>query len=459
MRLALDEFLAQQEGGKILFLGREELFTHKESQRFLKKYAIELTTILDDSVIAVIEHHRLNPVEEDISYEAYDRKLPLYKLEEFERLLSHFMEDDQVLMSLKLSNDQKRIYTLINNSHISDQLFIKLIEIYKWSQDEEEDNNEDRGVVIATLRRFLEYKPNEEDLLYSPLTLKKLIGESEDPDLLYALLSFPNYKFMQKGKQWIRLREVIATNLAIDDRGIQKLLRFRNKKIDFYLAANRSLPIEILESFLERESQEIDEALASNSSIGDDIFKQLLSRAKSVQQILLAYQSIDSDRLKLIEESAVAEEIYPLLGQNPKLSKAVIAKLLRDDNAQVVAQLSSNISLSAQDIRHLFQTKSKEIYRSLGANSSTPRDILETLFESYQEESEILQSLASNINTPIEILTQLFERDIYVINEQLAANPSTPLKLLNILKIDTRLRNALTINKTFTDNITRELGL
>lgn len=237
MKLALDEFLLQQEGGKILFLGREELFSHHESQRFLKKYAIELTTILDDSVVAVVEHHRLNPVEEDISYEAYDRQLPLYKLEEFERLLSHSMEDDQVLMSLKLSHDQKRIYRLITNTHISDQLFVKLLEIYKWSKDEEEDNNEDRDVVIATLRRFLDYKPNEEDLLYSSLSLKKLIEESEDPNLLHALLNFPNYQFMQKNKQWIGLREVIATNPFINDRIIQKLLRFRDTKIDFYLAS------------------------------------------------------------------------------------------------------------------------------------------------------------------------------------------------------------------------------
>ena len=64
---------------------------------------------------AVIEHHRLNPVEEDISYEAYDQNIPLYRLEDFERLLSHTLVDDQVLMGLKLSNALTGNKTFTNN--------------------------------------------------------------------------------------------------------------------------------------------------------------------------------------------------------------------------------------------------------------------------------------------------------------------------------------------------------
>jgi len=67
--------------------------------------------------------------------------------------------------------------------------------------------------------------------------------------------------------------------------------------------------------------------------------------------------------------------------------------------------------------------------------------------------------MASNPSTPVVILRELFDPNIYEINEKLVANPSLPIELLNILKIDTRLRNALTSNKTFTDSITKRLGL
>lgn len=459
MKLPLDEFLSQKQDTKILFLGREELFTHQESQKFLKKYNIELTTKLDNSVVGVVAHHRLNPVEEEISCEAYDRKIPLYKLEDFERLLSHSMEDDQILMSLKLSNDQKRLHTLISNEHISDTFFIKLIEMYTWSKNEEEDKNEDRGVVIATLRRFLDYKPNEEDLLYSPLSLKKLIGESQDPHLLKALLSFPNYKFMQKGKKWTRLREVIATSPYIDDSTIQKLLRFRDKKIDFYLAANSAVPLSVLQDLLERGMSDIDEALASNMAIDDTLFEKLLKRDESAQQILLAYQSIDNKRMEMIEQRGLSVELYIILGQNQNLSESVIEKLLTQDNPKIIELLSANPSLSHKLLEELFHREHSDIDRALSCNTSTPAYILEAIYSKYPKESAVMQNIAGNCSTPTEILIQLFELDTYEINEKLAANPSLPLKLLNILKIDTRLRNALTSNKSFTDNITKNLGL
>ena len=459
MKPPLDDFLSNHRGKKVLFLGREDLFSTQESQRFLKRYDIEIVTTLDDEVVALIEHHRLNPIEEDISYEAYDRGISLYKLEEFERLLSDSIDDDQLLMSLKLSSDQERIYRVIINTHISDKLFIKLLEIYRWSDDEEEDDNEDRGVVIATLRRFLNYKPNEEDLLYTPLSIKRLIGETRDPNLLKALLNFPNYKFMQKGKQWIRLKEVVATNPYIDRETIQKLIRYRDHRVIFYLSANSSIPLSILKEFIKIDDQDINEALATNHQIDDELFVMLLGRGKSVCELLLAYQPIDIGRIEMIEEANISQDTYAILGENIYLKEVVIEYLLSKDIDGLIELLATNPSLSQHDLKGIYDREIFKYHLPLATNPSTPIKILQEIYERYSSHQDILINLASNPSTPIEILEELFELDIYKIQEKLASNPSLPLELLNILKIDTRLRNALTHNKTFRDNITKELGL
>ncbi len=447
MKISLETLLEENSGGKLLFLGRESLFTHKEAQRFLKKYAITLTTKLEEGVAGAVEHHRLNPVEEDISCEAYDQGIPLYKLEEFERLISHTLIDDQVLMGLKLSQDQKRLHTLISNTHISDALFIKLLEMYQWSNDEE-DNNKDREVVTATLRRFLEIKPNEEDLLFSPLTLKRLIGKSNDPALLYALLSFPDYHFRQKGKQWVTLRESIATSHFIDERVIQKLLRFRDDKVDFYLAANPSVSLPLLLDLFGRNREEISEALASNVAINNELFVKLLEKKDGARQVLLAYQPIDMQRFEMIEAEQIPEEDYLFLAQNREMESAIIPLLIEKNNLQLLQILTENSTLPKEMLVKLYQKEEPKLYPCLAANPTVPSAVLEKLYQDNKEQKALLRALAGNTSTPEPILRKLFELDIFEINERLAANEMLPLDLLEILQVDTRLRNALTENKT-----------
>ena len=78
----LPELLESSQDKKFLFLGREGLFTQDEIARFLKKYNITTTKNLEDDVVATIEPLNLNPVEEDISNDAYDRKIPSFSLDD-----------------------------------------------------------------------------------------------------------------------------------------------------------------------------------------------------------------------------------------------------------------------------------------------------------------------------------------------------------------------------------------
>jgi hypothetical protein len=64
----------------------------------------------------------------------------------------------------------------------------------------------------------------------------------------------------------------------------------------------------------------------------------------------------------------------------------------------------------------------------------------------------MMHQVASNPNTPETILRELYGRDELEINKGLAANPATPIEILDVLKIDTRLRNALTQNEVFIEH-------
>ena len=99
------------------------MFTHKEVKRFLKKFKVTITTEYSNDVIAVVEHAKLNPVEDDISNMAYEQGKVLYRLSELEKILSGSINDDELLMAIKLTNDQERVFRLLGNENISDRSF------------------------------------------------------------------------------------------------------------------------------------------------------------------------------------------------------------------------------------------------------------------------------------------------------------------------------------------------
>lgn len=451
--IPLEKFLYQNSGKKVVLLGKGELFSKDEYIGFLKNRDIKIVPRLEDGVVAIIEHHTISHVEELISCDAYVHDIPIYKLKEFEKLISSSLIDTHILMSLKLRNDQQRLYKLLNNPYINDSLFLKLIPMYIWSDDIHQDGNEDRGVVMATLKRFLKVGDDEEDILYSHLTLNRLARETTNPELLYALLYFPNYKFLQHGKSWITLREVVALSPHLDILTIKKLMRFRDSTIPFYLASNPSTPIDILKKFAGTYHEiEIDEALASNPSIDHALFVELLSRRGSVRETLLTYQHIDNKRFTLIEAIQIEEETYAYLGHNVNISKDVLLRLVKRTNECLLKSLSCNQSLTSEMLEIIFNKNIPLYYPFLASNPSSSPEILEKIYKSSNDNEIILCSLASNPSTPLKILEALFEKDIFDINESLALNESLPLEFLNILQIDTRLCNALSKNRTFRAN-------
>jgi len=444
--MTLKKLLETAEGKKILFLGREGIFTEKETARFLKKFKISMTREYEEALAGVIEYHRLNPLEEDISNMAYDAGVPLYKLIEFEKLLSEQINDDELLMGIKLSNDQERILRLLGNEHISDTLFVKLLKMYTFDE-EEEDSRDDRDVIMFTLRRYIQIKPNEEDLLYSYLTLRRLATEATDPNLLEALVGFPNFSFLVRGKEKITLRETISRNPAVNESLVRKLLAFRDPVIDRALASNSNVALEVLKVLADKKDREIDKALATNSAIDDALFGALLEREEAVIALLLVWQPITLSRLEQIERINIDDALYALLGANGSLQSSVIQELFTKGEALLLETLSGNPTVQPDILEEIYQKDALRYFRPLAQNPSVPVWILQTFYEEYRDDEDILAALAYNSATPEKILKELFERDSFEINRGLATNASLPMELLDQLKVDTRLQNELAQNE------------
>lgn len=443
----LSELLESSSEKKFLFLGREGLFTKDEIVRFFKKYDISVTKNLEEGVVATVEHSSLNPVEEDISNDAYDAKVPSFSLAEFEKMLSEGINDDELLMGIKLSNDQERVFRLLGNENISEALFVKLLMMYEWNE-EEEDNKEDRDTIMYTLRRYIDIKPNEADLLYSYLTLRRLATEATNPKLLLALIGFQNFEFLIRGREKVTLRETVARNIHLDQEVITKLVSLRDKKVDVALACNPSVAIPLLQSLLAKENEKINEALATNTNIDNEIFNALLSKEDKVIQLLLLSQSIDTERLSLIDAHDLDVNFVATMGANESLESNVIDALINRDNEELIYNLAANDTLSVVHVENIYKKGMASSFEYLALNPTTPVKMLEMFYEKY-DESAVRIALAHNKSTPESILRALFDRDEFEIQKSMASNASAPLDILEVLKVDTRLQNELSKNAIF----------
>jgi len=450
-KMTLLELLESSQDKKILLLGREGIFTQKEIERFFKKYKVILTSDYEEGISAVIEHHMLNPVEEDISNMAYDDAVPLYKLKDLEILISESINDDELLMGIKLANDQSRVFRLLGNAHIGNELFVKLLSMYMWD-DEDEDSREDRDVIMYTLRRYIDIKPNEEDLLYSYLTLRRLATEATDPNLMLALIGFPNFTFLVRGKEKVSLRETIARNEHIESSVIQKLISLRDNKVNTALASNRVVPLRVLENFAQTGDEALNKALATNTNISDSLFETLLGKAQSVVELLLVWQPVTLERLEKIEAQRLDSALFSLLGINEHLESGVVERLLETKSEALLEAMAQNPMIEPDILEKIYALHLPKTFAALAKNPASPKTVLETMYQENSEEITLLASLAYNASLSPVLLKKLFEKENFEINKGLATNPSLPMALLDILKVDTRLQNYLAENPIFIED-------
>ncbi len=458
METQLHTLLQRSDGKKIMVLGTTELFSRDEIARYLERYGITLTDRPDEETIASIESAHLGAYEEMASEEAHTRGLPRYTLAHFEALLSKSLDGDSIRMVLKLSRDTERLVRLLANPHITDDLFVALLRMYDWEGEELMESSRNRKVLQALLKRFLALGPTQYDKLHSPVTLLQLVEETRNADLLDALLALPPLSFRHRGGT-LTLEEAIASNPALSKETIRRLYRTGDTPILTRLAANPATDAEILHRLHSAHERSIDQALSTHPAIDEALFDALLEGEEEIVRTLLAHQPIDAARYAKIRMYAFDDALLAEIGANPHLDAAVRRSLLESANPALRMNLAANPTLTSEELDSLYAADPEALAPAIAANPSAAHRTLRALQKVAEERSDVAVALASNPSAEEGVLRALYALQLFEVHEALAANPSTPMDLLDRLKLDPAFREALTRNRSFTDRIKRELGL
>ncbi len=449
----IDSDFENSRGKSILFLGKFHSLSKEELEQFLEQFDINYKDILADDIQMVVEGTIMSPLEEEIAYDAYKKKIPTYNTEQFEKLYASNLNNDSLLMSLKLSNDQTRLAKLLHNIHLDDALFLKLFRMYDWGEEGLFDNSENMEISTLFTKRFYKKERFDPATFHSPISIFEIAIISENEAVLEVLFSMPNLTVKQSRsgqKRPIDIKEALSTNSFLNQDTFKRLVRLNSSSVDYFLAQNPLLTTESANTLYQRSDEEVKTALATNDNISDDIFKALLEDEK-IAQTLLLYQKIDLPRYKLITK------LHPNIGENETLSDEVIQLLIDENKVEIIQNLSANESVSSTFLEQIHALNTPEYFPYLAANKNLSQKHITTLYE--KKDFEIDKSLAFNTSTPMTILDNFYNRDNFEINKSLALNESLPIEYLQQLQLDTRLMNHLKENKTFTENILNNLGI
>ena len=449
----IEKALEASSGKSVLFLGRLKHFTKEEVEIFLKQYDASFSDTLNEDVSMVIESTMLTPIEDDISYEIYKAKIPTFRLDEFESLYAKKIRPDSLLMALKLSNDQSRLIRLLKNEAFEKSLYLKLFQLYDWQGEEVHASDENRDVTTTFVKRF--YNPEQfmdPAMIYSPITLMSIVAESEDAEVLEAMLHFPHYEIkVSKGEKRPRtLKEMIALNPHANEMTLQALGRFKHKDIDYFLSQNDRLPVALQEMIFSRANEETKKMLSQNANLSDALYEKLLQESDEVVAYLLSFAKMTKERL----DKAQSHALFSYVGSNESI-EAVLAFLVEREDIALQQALAANPTVSSEILEQIYSRYTKEVQEALCSNPNTPA----IMIEKFAKEGCYDEILAANPSTPLEVLIGYFERGDDGLNRALASNESLPLEYLQQLQLDSSLMNILSNNQTFTKAILHGLGI
>ena len=450
----IEEVIANNQGGTVLFLGRILNFTEDELSNFLEAQGMNYANkYKEQEIVLTVLSTMLTPLEDDISYTLYDAKVPEARLEEFEAYYTKYIKPNTLMMSLKLSNDQERLKRQLKNESFSDEVYLKLFKMYDWGSDGVYENDDNRDMTITFVQRF--YNPDgfrDPAMVYSPITLSNIARDANKPEIINAMLSMPNHEIKQSRKEDMRpknLREIVALNASISEEDIRYLLSFNDERINTFLASNNALTLKEQEYILATANEATKLMLTQNDSLDEKIFKEFLISDETIVKSLLTFQKINQERLEAILEANFCEEVLVHLGENNFIEE--VEKELLFINKSLDYKLASNRQIKSELLEKLYTKYGDKLMLPLSSNLNLSAERLEAFYSSNNQ--EVIINIASNPTTPKAILKELCEKNEHELNRALAINPSVELFYLEVFALDSELIQLMTTNETYLASI------
>jgi len=406
--------LQNLENKTILMLGKTRAFSEDEFLSQLRFHKISVVRELDESVSYILEGRMMTPYEQNLSDELYEKKkYEFLKIDVFEKLLADELDNDTLLMSLKLSNDKTRLKSFIQNQMINDSLFFKLLKMYSWQGEDFFENDDNRDVSAALISRFYENIERNHNVQYATTGIYHLISQTQDEKLLEAIANLEPVKF--------------------------------HAKIKTALASHPKTPKSVLKMFLKKNDAEAKEAMAYNPNLDKFLMKELL-KSEEAATILARNVKLDDALFKMLGD------FKTLLAHNESLTPQMQRELLDLNDNEINLALAQNISLDSELVLALLAKNDDSLNAAIYENSATAFEILEKAY--LRSENHLF--LAKNSSTPQKLLEEMFHSGDAEILEALAKNENTPVEVLYQLQLDSRFERAVKTNAGFGKHIQSE---
>jgi len=454
----MEKIISENPGGGILFLGRVTHFTPQELQRFVVQQGMQyIEQYAGEDVTLLVLSSILTPVEEELSYTLYEAGVPDVTLEYFERYYSQHIKAETLFMSLKLSNDQERLKRLLGNEAFPDTLYLKLVQMVDWGEEGIHENDANRDVTISFVKRF--FRPEgfrDPAMVYAPTTMMIIAKDTEDPQVLEAILTMPNHEIKisrYEQKKPKNLREMVAFNPHLSAGSIQKLLSWHSADIDYFLASNTAVGEVQLQQIYVRADRQTKVMMTQHAALPDRLFARLVQEEdEAIVQSLLTFGYFDTQRLETVWESPHLAYI----GANRHIA-AHLERLMALEDPALDSLLASNPAVPSSSLEVLYARHGRDIAARLATHPGISRETAEMLYA--LEDPAVTEALAANPATPKAILDALCVREERELNRHLAANPSVDIAWIRQFQLDTSLIRILAENKTYGAHILRGLGL
>ena len=357
--------LKELENKTIVVFGKSRAFSPEEFLSQMQFHKINIRKEFSEEVVLIVDGRMMTPYEQNASDELYEqKKAEACSIDILEKELAKNIDEDTLLMSLKLSHDKERLKSFLQNSMLSDALFFRLLKMYDWKHEDFFENDDNRDVSAAFIGRFYENIERNHNVQYATTGFIHLVSQAKSTQLLQVISSLEPISFHPK------IKASIAMSIYSDE-AMQK-------------------------KFFKEDEFTILEALSFNKNLSENLVKEFLNNKQFILNVA-RNRILDENLFELLKD-------YPVsLAMNESLTSQMQKKLLELKNRDINYALSLNNNLEENTIKTLLEIDDEKIRLSLYENSSTPSDILTEAYKSPENH----MALAKNENTPIELLYQL----------------------------------------------------
>ncbi len=435
----------------ILLLGKTRALEKQEFLSQLKHHHINCVTELNDEVSYIIEGHMLNPLEQD-DIEAFhkNKRAPFIHVSKLEKALCEEIDSTKLHMSLKLSSDEERLLAFIKNQFITDELFLRLISLHDWKNENFFENDENRDVTAALISRFYADIEKNHNVQYATTGLLHLILQSENSELIEIISNLQPIKKALKDKEiengTFKILQVIALHPSSPEAVIKMYIKNANEVLKAQIATREDLSPNFQEVLYKEGSELINTTLAKNITLDTSIAIQMLEAGFQSESIA---KTVPLNQ-ELFEKF---KTVYPeLLALNSSLSTSMVNALFSLNDTATLAALAKNEEIDRLVYLKLYNLDNNEVYASLAQNGKLPPTLLQELFQKDMFNVE----LAGNPSTSAGILQKLSLLEDEDVLTALAKNTSTPVEILCQLQLDRRYDRYVKENESFGKHITQD---